>query len=261
MNILEKIIADSKVQLESRKIVTPVKVLEQQSVQRKKNIVSFADVFRNKEKINIISELKKASPSKGLIRENFNPKELALSLARNGAAALSVLTEENYFLGSLENLVIARNSVDIPILRKDFFYDKYQIIEAKAIGADAILLIAAALPIERLKELYNFAYSIGLEVLFETHSEDEIKIALEIDAEIIGINSRNLRTFEVDLEATGKMLNLIPDDKIKIMESGISTTEDIKKIRKLYSVNGFLIGESLMRKKDVGAYLKQLLAN
>ncbi len=261
MNILEKIIADSKVQLESRKIVTPVKVLEQQSVQRKKNIVSFAEVFRNKEKINIISELKKASPSKGLIRENFNPKELALSLARNGAAALSVLTEENYFLGSLENLVIARNSVDIPILRKDFFYDKYQIIEAKAIGADAILLIAAALPIERLKELYNFAYSIGLEVLFETHSEDEIKIALEIDAEIIGINSRNLRTFEVDLEATGKMLNLIPDDKIKIMESGISTTEDIKKIRKLYSVNGFLIGESLMRKKDVGAYLKQLLAN
>ncbi len=261
MNILEKIIADSKVQLEARKIVTPVAILEQRITQRKKNIVSFAEAFRNKENINIISELKKASPSKGLIRDNFNPKELATLLANNGAAALSVLTEKNYFLGSQENLIIARDCVDIPILRKDFFYDEYQIIEAKAIGADAILLIAAALPIERLKELYKFTYSIGLEVLFETHNEAEIRIALDIDAEIIGINSRNLKTFEVDLEATGKMLDLIPDDKIKIMESGITTPEDIQRFRKLYSVNGFLIGEALMRKNDVGAYLKKLMGN
>ena len=148
MNILEKIIADSKIQLEQRKVITPVEVLEQQIAQREKKIVSFSEAFKNKDKVNIISELKKASPSKGIIREDFKPNELATALESNGAAALSVLTEENYFLGSRENLQIARKCVNIPILRKDFFYDKYQILEAKALGADAILLIAAALDIK-----------------------------------------------------------------------------------------------------------------
>ncbi|UDQ98504.1 indole-3-glycerol phosphate synthase TrpC [Lentisphaerota bacterium WC36G] len=259
MNILQKIIAESKIQLEQRKKDCPIEILEKTISEREKKIVSFSAAFRDKNKVNIISELKKASPSKGLIRENFEPKNLAIDLEKNGAAALSVLTEENYFLGSRENLIIARKFVDIPILRKDFFYDKYQIIEAKALGADAILLIAAALDTKQLKELYDFAYSIGLEVLFETHSEAEIEVALEIDAHIIGINSRNLKTFEVDLEQTAKMLDLIPNHKVKIMESGIKTPDDIRKINNMYEFNGFLIGETLMRKNDVGSFLKELI--
>ena len=259
MNILDKIIADSKVQLEQRKIDLPIDVLERKIAERKKAVVSFSEAFVDKNKVNIITELKKASPSKGIIRDDFSPKELAAEFEANGAAALSVLTEENYFLGSRENLVITRNCVDIPILRKDFFYDRYQILEAKALGADAILLIAAALDTKILVELYEFAYNIGLEVLFETHNEHEIKIALDIGVEIIGINSRNLRTFEIDLDATGRMLDLIPDSKIKIMESGIKTPDDVSRFRKLYDLNGFLIGESLMRKKNVGAFLKELI--
>ncbi len=217
---------------------------------------SFAQALSRPE-INIIAELKKASPSKGLIRESFPVTELAMELETGGAAALSVLTEPFYFQGSLENLKLAAGAVKIPILRKDFIFDEIQILEAAAFGADAILLIAAALEPERMAALYNYARSLELDVLCEVHNADELKTVLAFDAEVIGINCRDLKTFSIDRQLTLELLGSIPERKVKVAESGIQNHGELARLRHA-GANAFLIGETLMRAPNPGNVLREL---
>ena len=248
MNILEKIIATN------REALNEYSLPERQRMVKNK---CFANAL-SKDGFNVIAELKKASPSKGLIREEFLPLELAHELENAGAAALSVLTEQFYFRGSLEYLKTVAEEITIPILRKDFIFDEFQIQEAAAFGADAILLIAAALPEETFKRLLDAAYEADLEVLTEVHTMAELEFVLTADVEVIGINSRNLKTFKTDLELTKKMLSSIPDDKVKVAESGIFNHSDLVELRG-QGANAFLIGEALMRAESPGQRLKELL--
>jgi indole-3-glycerol phosphate synthase len=208
----------------------------------------------------IIAEVKKGSPSKGIIREDFNPTAIAGIYAENGAACLSVLTDEHFFLGSLQYLADIRKTVDIPLLRKDFIFDPYQIVEARVAGADAILLIAAMLDLSMLRDFYSLARELGLDVLLEVHDERELETALRTDCSLIGINNRNLRTFVTDLGTTERLLGQIPDDRFVVAESGIHTRGDVLRLHDA-GAGAFLIGESLMREADIGAKLRELLGN
>lgn len=206
----------------------------------------------------IISELKKASPSKGLIRQPFHVAALASQLANAGATALSVLTEETYFQGSLDNLVEASAATELPCLRKDFIVDQFQILEARAHRADAILLIVAGLAQPELEFLYTRAKESGLDVLVEVHSEEELERAVSINADIIGVNSRNLKTFEVSLDTALRLAEKIPHDVLRVAESGIHDAHDIALLREA-GYQAFLIGESLMRANHPGEMLRKLL--
>ena len=206
----------------------------------------------------VIAEIKKASPSKGVIREDFKPAEIARSYAKNGATCLSVLTDEKYFQGHADYLQEARSSCDLPVLRKDFMVDTYQIYEAREMGADAILLIAAALGDPMMSDLEQCAQALGLDVLVEVHNEQELERALRLQTPLLGINNRNLRTFETSLNTTISMLAQIPEDKLAPSESGINTPEDIRILRD-NGVFGFLIGEAFMRENDPGDALSRLI--
>lgn len=209
--------------------------------------------------VGVIAEIKKASPSKGIIRENFNPAEIAKSYASNGASCLSVLTDEKYFQGSTQFLKQAHAACALPILRKDFIVDQYQIYEAREMGADAILLIAAGLGDPMMSDLEQTAIALGLDVLVEVHNEHELERALYLQTPLLGINNRNLRTFETTLETTLSLLSQIPEGKIVISESGIHTQQDIKLLRE-HNVNGFLIGEAFMREDNPGDALAALFS-
>jgi len=206
----------------------------------------------------VIAEIKKASPSKGVIREDFKPQDIAISYAKHGASCLSVLTDEKYFQGHADYLKSARDACQLPVLRKDFMIDPYQVYEARAMGADAILLIVAALGDPMMSDLEQSAMALGLDVLVEVHNEQELERALRLQTPLLGINNRNLRSFETMLETTLSMLELIPDDKIVISESGIHTTEDVERLRAA-DVNGFLIGEAFMRADNPGQALSDLI--
>ena len=219
---------------------------------------NFVDALRVGSGPRVISELKKASPSKGIIREDYEVFGLAAELEENGAAALSVLTEKNYFKGSPDYLQAVTKQVNIPVLRKDFIVDPYQIYEAKVWGADAILLIAAVLPAEEYKVLYDLAKELGLYVLSEVHNIEELEMVLKEGAEVIGVNSRDLKTFETDLVMMRAMIQEIPDSVIKVAESGIKTKEDIQDFMSV-GASGFLIGETLMREASPGKKLKELI--
>ena len=208
----------------------------------------------------IIAEVKKASPSKGIIRENFNPTEIATSYAAHGAACLSVLTDMQYFQGAYDHLRQARAACALPILRKDFMIDPYQVIHARAIGADCILLIVAALSLNQLLELESLAHELGMDVLVEVHDQAELETALNMNSVMLGINNRNLRTFETSIQNTIDLLHLVPEDKLVITESGILSTEDVKTMRD-HQVNAFLVGEAFMRQPDPGVALQQLFFN
>lgn len=208
----------------------------------------------------IIAEVKKASPSKGIIRENFNPTEIATSYAAHGAACLSVLTDMQYFQGSYDHLRQARAACALPILRKDFMVDPYQIIHARAIGADCILLIVAALSPNQLLEYEALANELGMDVLVEVHDQAELDIALKMKSVLLGINNRDLRTFETSIQNTIQLLDLIPEDKLVITESGILNADDVKTMRD-HKVNAFLVGEAFMRQPDPGVALEQLFFN
>jgi len=207
----------------------------------------------------IIAELKRASPSKGVLRQDFRPAEIAASYERGGAACLSVLTDSDFFQGSDAHLREARSACVLPVLCKDFIIDPYQIYEARVIGADCILLIVACLDDHRLRELSDLAGELGLDVLVEIHDREELERALAIPGRLIGINNRNLRNFQVNPETTLGMLNAIPQDRIPITESGIGAREDIARMRKR-GVHAFLVGEAFMRAADPGAMLAQLFA-
>ncbi len=208
----------------------------------------------------VITEVKKASPSKGVIRDNFNPAEIATSYAAHGAACLSVLTDMQYFQGSYDHLRQARAACALPVLRKDFMMDPYQVIHARAIGADCILLIVAALGLNQLLELESLALELGMDVLVEVHDKDEMETALQLRSPLLGINNRNLRTFETSIQNTIDLLPLVPEDKLIITESGILSTDDVKTMRD-HQVNAFLVGEAFMRQADPGVALEQLFFN
>ena len=254
MNILAEIVEKLKPRLEERKRALPLETLAERAAQAPAR-PKFADAFRG-DGMHIIAELKKASPSKGLIRNDLDVKSLSAELAANGAAALSVLTEPNYFLGSEENLAIAAKTVSIPLLRKDFIFDEYQILEAKALGASCVLLIAAMLPAERFHQLLEYAHAQGLDVLGEAHSEEELKTA--VTADLVGVNARDLRTFGTSLERSAALIRTIPKDRVAIAESAVRNRADMDMMTAA-GAKGFLIGETLMRAEHPGLKLKELL--
>jgi len=208
--------------------------------------------------INLIAELKKASPSRGIIRGDFNPIKIALTYQANGAGALSVLTDERFFEGSLKTLKEIKKHVTIPILRKDFIIDEYQIYESLYWGADAILLIAQILREGELEHFYNLAKELGMDVIVEVHNEEDLEKALKTGASIIGINNRDLNTFRVDIAVTQRLVRLIPDSKIKVSESGIKTYEDVMFLKSL-GINAVLIGEAFMDADDIAAKMREVM--
>ncbi|HQN64784.1 MAG TPA: indole-3-glycerol phosphate synthase TrpC [Methylophilus sp.] len=207
----------------------------------------------------VIAEIKKASPSKGVIRADFKPAEIAASYEQGGAACLSVLTDKDYFQGSPEYLKQARAACDLPVLRKDFMIDPYQVYEARAMGADCILLIAAALGLPEMQALEKVAHELGMAVLVEVHNAEELAQAIQLETPLLGINNRNLRTFEVTLQTTLDLLPSIAKDKIVVTESGIFTADDVALMRR-HNVHTFLVGEAFMRQTDPGAELAKVFA-
>ncbi|WP_027859260.1 indole-3-glycerol phosphate synthase TrpC [Marinobacterium jannaschii] len=205
----------------------------------------------------VIAEAKKASPSKGLLRDPFVPAEIAASYEQGGASCLSVLTDADYFQGSEEYLQQARAACALPVIRKDFIVDPYQVYEARAIGADCILLIVAALEDQQMAELNNLAQELGMDVLIEVHGKEELERMLPLGNRLVGINNRNLHTFEVTLENTYELLDMIPEDRIVVTESGIHSSDDVAAMRQ-HNVNSFLVGEAFMRAEEPGSKLKEL---
>lgn len=212
-------------------------------------VLSFKDALK-KDRLSVICEVKKASPSKGLIREDFHPVKIAEEYEKAGADAISCLTEEYYFKGSSKYLSDIRKKVNIPIIRKDFIFDEYQIYEAKVIGANAVLLIAAVLSESQMKDFQELAHSLNLQCLVEVHNQQELEKVLTFTPDIIGINNRNLKTFEVDLSTTEKIRKNVPCETILVSESGIKNNADMKKVRSL-GADAVLIGETLMRSDNI----------
>lgn len=255
-NILEEIIENRKKTVAQSKNIISMQAWEMMPFY-KRTCLSLKKNLLNENLTGIIAEFKRASPSKGIINADADIFDVALDYEMNGAAAVSVLTEPIYFKGNSDDLMGIRAGMKIPLLRKDFIFDEYQIAESKAIGADVILLIAACLTAVEVKRLATFANNIGLEVLLELHDEDELKHICDATT-LIGINNRNLKTFEVDIERSLRMAAQIPDDKIKIAESGISNVETIQ-VFKDAGFKGFLMGENFMKEKNPGEAFKQFV--
>jgi indole-3-glycerol phosphate synthase len=245
MNILEKIIADKYKEVEEKSSILPVKLLERSTYFEGK-VVSMKKYVINPDKSGIIAEFKRKSPSKGMINASASVEQVSIGYMQAGASALSILTDKEYFGGTNEDLKIARKFNFCPILRKDFVVDQYQIVEAKSIGADCILLIAAALEPEKLKSLAAFAKSLGLEVLLEVHDGEELEKSLNENVDLVGVNNRNLKTFEVSLDTSLGLVNRIPSNFVKISESGISDPNTMMELKKA-GFDGFLIGENFMK--------------
>ncbi|HLX01890.1 MAG TPA: indole-3-glycerol phosphate synthase TrpC [Trinickia sp.] len=257
-DILERIIAVKREEVRVARQSAPLEELRLEASARDKR--DFVGALRAKHaagKAAVIAEVKKASPSKGVLREHFVPADIARSYAKHGAACLSVLTDVQFFQGSAAYLEEARAACDLPALRKDFIVDPYQIVEARAMGADAILLIAAALETSQMQDLEALAHSLGLAVLVEVHDSAELREALTLKTPLIGINNRNLRTFETTLQTTIGMLDSISEDRIVVTESGILSRADVERMREL-SVHTFLVGEAFMRAEEPGAELARM---
>jgi len=257
-DILERIIAVKREEVRAAHLSAPLEELRLEASAR--DLRDFVGALRAKHAAGqaaVIAEVKKASPSKGVLREHFLPADIARSYQRGGAACLSVLTDVQFFQGSAVYLEEARAACDLPVLRKDFIVDPYQIVEARAMGADAILLIAAALSLTEMQELEAFAHSLGLAVLVEVHDRQELTQALTLKTPLIGINNRNLRTFETSLDTTLDMLDALPDDRIVVTESGILARGDVERMR-ASGVHTFLVGEAFMRADDPGTALSSM---
>jgi indole-3-glycerol phosphate synthase len=260
-DILDKIIATKREEVLAARDAKPLTAVraaaEAQPAPR-----DFVGAIRTKiaeGKSAVIAEIKKASPSKGVLREDFRPAEIAADYAAHGAACLSVLTDHQYFQGSPEYLQAARAACTLPVLRKDFMIDPYQVYEARAMGADAILLIVAALPLSAMQEMENIAHALGMAVLVECHDANELEVALHLKTPLLGINNRNLRTFEVSLATTLGQLGRIPADRIVVTESGILGPADVANMR-ANQVHAFLVGEAFMRAPSPGKELARLFA-
>ncbi len=256
MNILDKIILDKKREVILKKSIIPVSQLES-SVFFERQTISLSQKLKASS-TGIIAEHKRRSPSKSVINHNFTVEEVVKGYENAGACGISVLTDGKYFGGSLDDLLLARASVNIPLLRKEFIVDEYQILEAKAFGADLILLIAAVLTREEIKSLSEFAKKLGLEVLLEVHNQEELEKSIMPTLDMIGVNNRNLKTFEVSLDFSKQLAAQIPNDFVKVSESGISSIEAIAELRP-YGYNGFLIGENFMKTDDAGQAAKEFI--
>ena len=250
MNILDKITLDKRKEVELRKSLIPVSQLEN-SVLFERQTVSLSDKLRNS-KSGIIAEHKRRSPSKSVINNGLNVQDVATGYENAGVCGMSILTDGKYFGGSLDDLLTARASCNLPLLRKEFIVDKYQIIEAKAYGADVILLIAAILTREEIKQFSEFAKRLHLDVLLEVHNEEELQKSIMPSLDMLGVNNRNLKTFEVSLQTSKSLSILIPDDFVKVSESGISNIDAIKELQP-FGYQGFLIGENFMKTDSPGA--------
>ncbi len=260
MNILERIYQDKLIEVRNCK---KKQGLDQICVKLKeinrtpKDFAGAISDKLSKNEIAIIAEVKKASPSKGIIRKDFDPVKIARIYEENGASCISVLTDEKYFMGKSEYLSQIRKEVALPILRKDFIVDAYQIYEAKLIGADCILLIMAMIDLSKALRFEKIANDIGLSVLVEVHDKNELDLALNLKTKLIGVNNRNLKTLEVDINNSKELSKFIPSDRIMICESGINDKDDIKNMQQ-FGINSFLIGESLIKKDDISLALKSL---
>ena len=257
--VLDQIIAATRARVSESRQSTRLRDLEREA--QKHTPRGFGQALKSKSRdgVAIIAELKKASPSKGLIRADFDPTELARELAQAGAAALSVLTDQQFFQGSLDNLREASAAVKIPCLRKDFIIDEFQIVEARANSADAVLLIVAALSPGELKLLSSVVRAHALDVLCEVHDEAELQQALEAGCDLIGVNTRDLRTFQVDLNRAFELADKFPAGVVRVAESGIHSAEEIARLRAA-GYHAFLVGESLMRASSPGQALRQMLS-
>ena len=261
-DILQKILARKRQEVAERSRYASIDVLRERAVQAEAPRGFVAALRRrvNEGRAAVIAEIKKASPSKGLLRADFDPPAIARSYARGGATCLSVLTDVDFFQGTDAYLQQARVACDLPVLRKDFTVDPYQVVEARALGADCILLIVAALDDDSLARLLGLAQELGMDVLVEVHDGAELERALCLPAPMIGINNRNLRTFETRLETTLDLLERIPSDRLVVTESGIHTPEDVALMRR-HQVHAFLVGEAFMRAGDPGERLAELFGN
>ena len=256
--VLDRIVEAKAIRLAEAKRSVPLEQVIAQCGSHARR--SFAESIAKPERVNIIAEIKHRSPSKGIIREDFNPTNIAESYAEANAAAMSVLAEEDFFGGSLDHLRAIRQRVNTPLLRKDFIFDEYQIYESVAAGADAVLLIVAVLDDELLARLIKLASEIGLDALVEVHTADEMKRATIAGAQIIGVNNRDLTTFAVDLKTSFHLAQLAPAKAILVSESGIKTGEDIRNLKSA-GFSGFLIGEHFMRAENPGDALGRLIAD
>jgi indole-3-glycerol phosphate synthase len=257
--ILEQIVADNRLDLETRKRITPLAELRRVALEQPQPL-DLASALCG-DSVKLIAEVKKASPSRGIICPDFDPIRIAGIYATNGASAISVLTEPRYFQGNLSHMKEIREALRnnrLPLLRKDFIFDPYQVYESRAYSADSLLLIVAILTPERLDELIKLSHELGMGCLVEVHNEAELEAALRSGAKIIGINNRDLNTFNVDLATTGRLKLLIPPDRIVVSESGIKNRSDMEKMQK-WGVDAVLIGEVLMSAPDIAARMKELL--
>jgi len=261
-DILQKILARKQQEVAERSARLSVSEI-QQSLKQSPKPRAFAQALQTaiaENKPAVIAEIKKASPSKGLIRQDFYPDKIATSYAQSGASCLSVLTDVDFFQGADDYLQQARAACTLPVLRKDFIVDAWQIYESRLLGADCVLLIVAALDDRQLMQFTDIAQQLQMDVLLEVHDQDELKRALNIPAPLLGINNRNLRTFEVSLQTTLSLQSQVPIDRLLVTESGILTTEDVHLLR-ASGVNAFLVGEAFMRANDPGQALAQLFFN
>lgn len=254
--ILDDIVEKRKEQLQREKENFPLEDMKEMALNSKNQNRGFKKAMQ-KEGLSIIAEVKKASPSKGVIAEDFRPVETALAYEKAGASAISCLTEEYYFKGGSKYFADIRAKVDLPMLRKDFIIDAYQIYEAKVLGADAVLLIAAILSEEKMKEFYQLAKSLDLDCLAEVHNEEELEKTIRCNCDMIGINNRNLKTFEVDLNTTSKLASKIPYEAVLVSESGMLTKEDLLHVKR-QGADGALIGEAFMRADDIQTTMEEL---
>jgi len=254
--MLNRIVAQKREEVEQRKKSLPLSRLKELIARREAPLdltLALKDTHTR-----LIAEVKRASPSRGLLRPDFNPVELAQKYAHGGAAAISVLTETNYFDGSLDHLAAIREEISLPLLRKDFIFDPYQVYESRAYGADALLLIVAILSQGQLEELLSLSHNLGLSCLVEVHSQGEVERALASQAKIIGINNRDLTTFKTDINTTRRLLPLIPQGRIVVSESGIRNRSDMEKL-KSWGVNAVLVGEALVTAGDVVTKVRELI--
>jgi indole-3-glycerol phosphate synthase len=255
--ILSRIIEEKRKMVDEAKRAKP-----QEDLMREIKNLSVKSSFKKNisrpHHVNLIAEIKKASPSKGILRGDFNPVKIAITYQANGASAISVLTDERFFEGRLEYIPKVKENVSVPILRKDFFIDEYQIYETVACGAEAILLIPEILSMAEMTRFYNLATELGLDCLVEVHNEEDIEKALAIGASIIGINNRDLHTFKVDLAVTQRLIRLIPQNKVIVSESGIKSYEDVMFLKSL-GINAVLVGEAFMEADDIAAKMREMM--
>ncbi|MDC0307867.1 MAG: indole-3-glycerol phosphate synthase TrpC [Planctomycetaceae bacterium] len=256
-NVLDQIVADKRQEIEQAKTLRPLTELEAQ-VADAPQVRDFVAAMRDSKGIGLIAEVKKASPSAGIIRADFDPVEIARTYQDNGAACLSVLTDEPYFQGHLDYLKAVRAAIEIPVMRKEFIIDPYQVVEARAAGADCILLIAECLNDCQLRELYFQASDLGMECLIEIYDPENLERVLKLEPALLGINNRDLKTFVTELSHTTDLAKNVPAETLLVSESGIRTHDDVLHLQQ-FGVKGILVGESLMRQDDIGLAVRQLL--